>query len=457
MHTNYYSLDNEQGKIDIYTFRVSRQNQTPNLLENYLLRVNPDETIQQYLIGYPYVITQNGVIYDQENVTVQLIEDDVLAVNKCLPVIVGTTFFRICDTPCTHIGPDGPAEHTDPSVCSCYGTSNGSSCDPPTDCHNEAVNIIGCSGLGGGSGNGSSDTSDPSTPIGGGGSSENNDNNTTPVIPNEPDVLLSQAVLDFIDSLSQNKKDWLNSLTDCDGVAIGASTCNQELFDEIAFFLNTNTENGVVSDEAEAFFDFVYKVLQNDPDINFEELLNFLNDSLIEFSDMEPNENTPELNAYSEIDNFFNNLSNQTFENESSELIDQQNNIRRDIHRVEISDFPEVSIIATINVKVPDLDENGAPDSFEVLTVDTELDGISSFFSWEQLDENDTNDIEGPSVTFNVLAQSVKIEIRGKLTVGFNYFDNLLQVTRVGHIVIYYNSNTGTLNENLSYWIPIEN
>ncbi len=460
MHTQFYELESTQGMIDVYTFRVSRQNQIPNVFENYLMRVNPDETIEQYLIAYPFTFTDNGIQYDNDNISVQAIEDDGLIINKCLPVIVGTTFYTVCNTPCTHIGPDGPTEHTDPSVCSCYGTANGSSCNPPTDCHNEVVNILGCSGLGGG-GDGSSDTNDPTTTIGGGnnsGSDDTNNDNSTPVIANEPDVLLSQAVKDFKETLPQDQLDWLESLN-CEDLALADAntTCNQNLYDDIISFLNSNTENGQVTAEAQAFFDAAVQVLQNNPDADFNELFLFFSDDQVVITNIEATNNEPEINNYSDIDTFFNSLANEDFENQSSEIIDQQNNVRRDIHVVPISNFLEASIVATINVKVPDLDNDGNPDSFEVLRVDTQFDGVSSLFSWEQLDNTDVSNPEGPVVTFNDFAQSAKIEIRGKLTVGFNYFGNLLQVTRVGTLFIYYHTDTGLLNENLSYWWPVNN
>lgn len=101
-NVSFYQLEGSQGMIDIYTFQVYKDNSTPNVLYNFLLRVNPDGSALQALVSYPYQYQNNEILYDNTGTTVQLITGEDFFINKCAPQIIDTVTITFCETPCDH-------------------------------------------------------------------------------------------------------------------------------------------------------------------------------------------------------------------------------------------------------------------------------------------------------------------------------------------------------------------
>ena len=65
-----------------YTFKVQRENPNDNVLENYICKVFNNGEVQQFLISYPYIENENGIVYDTQNITMQPITDNSLIINS---------------------------------------------------------------------------------------------------------------------------------------------------------------------------------------------------------------------------------------------------------------------------------------------------------------------------------------------------------------------------------------
>ena len=172
-----FSIEEEHVQIIIgddytqYTFNVERENPTPNLLENYVCKIYTDGEVFQYLMGYPYSIGQNGISYQMQNSTIQVISDENIVVNTagrgfppgCVPEFLYEVITYECiNYPCTGDG------HTIHQSCDCDGIS----CNRAyTNCSWVTTAFYGgCGGDGGftppaGGGSTNPDTNTPTDPV----------------------------------------------------------------------------------------------------------------------------------------------------------------------------------------------------------------------------------------------------------------------------------------------------
>ncbi|WP_396175986.1 hypothetical protein, partial [Flavobacterium sp.] len=199
-----FSIEEEHVQIIIgddytqYTFNVERDNPTPNLLENYVCKIYTDGEVFQYLMGYPYTIGQNGISYQMQNSTIQVISDENILVTTAgrgfPPGCVPEFLYEVLTYECTNYscsGPGSSGEHQPGQGCLC-GTPSHENCTPPyTNCSWITTAVYG--GCGGG---GSSGGDGGFTPPAGGGSGGSG--TTTPVEP--------VVTVPFDDALSLNKE-----------------------------------------------------------------------------------------------------------------------------------------------------------------------------------------------------------------------------------------------------------
>lgn len=108
-----------------YTFKVQRENPNDNVLENYICKVFNNGEVQQFLISYPYIENENGIVYDTQNITMQPITDNSLIINSlnarigCVPEFVSVLKTYECENvPCSG---DGHQAGVD---CNCGVTAN---------------------------------------------------------------------------------------------------------------------------------------------------------------------------------------------------------------------------------------------------------------------------------------------------------------------------------------------
>ena len=262
-------LEKQFSAFTEYVFIVNRPENLSVRVENYVQRVYPNDSISQYLTEYPIVEQNDSVFLDFDNIKVTFIDEPSMVFAKvaggCEPELVQTEVCTII--PCTGTNGNGePVNHIFPGDCECTDSPNSCS-SPYLDCNTVLAVVDNCDG---GSSTTNPPETDPITPTTGGNATgiSNGDGNelNTGLTPNVGDKLLPKAVLDFIETLPQNQKDWLESLA-CNTIVItGNSSCNQQLHDNIVEFLSANIENAQVTTEAQAFFDAAVEELQNNPD-----------------------------------------------------------------------------------------------------------------------------------------------------------------------------------------------
>jgi hypothetical protein len=182
-----FSIEEEHVQIIIgddytqYTFNVERENPTPNLLENYVCKIYTDGEVFQYLMGYPYTIGQNGISYQMQNSTIQVISDENIVVNTagrgfppgCVPEFISeSSSYQCTSIPCSQAG-----HEYDDHTCECGKTVD---CTPASQsCGWVTVTVYGCGG-GGSSGSGPGGDGGFTPPA---GSGSGGTGTTTPVDP----------------------------------------------------------------------------------------------------------------------------------------------------------------------------------------------------------------------------------------------------------------------------------
>ena len=169
-----FSIDEEHVQVIVgddytqYTFNVERDNPTPNLLENYVCKIYTDGEVFQYLMGYPYTIGQNGITYQMQNSTIQVISDENIAVTTAgrgfPPGCVPEFLYEVLTYQCTNYSCGGAGHLYGDHNCECGKTVNCS----------EAYQICGWittaiyGGCGGGGSGGDSGDGGLTPPAGGG-------------------------------------------------------------------------------------------------------------------------------------------------------------------------------------------------------------------------------------------------------------------------------------------------
>jgi hypothetical protein len=196
-----FSIEEEHVQVIIgddytqYTFNVERDSPTPNLLENYVCKIYTDGEVFQYLMGYPYSIGQNGITYQMQNSTIQVINDENILVTTAgrgfPPGCVPEFLYEVLTYECTNYSCTGNLSHAPGEECPC-GSSISPDCNQPyTHCSWITTAVYG--GCGGG---GSTGGDGGLTPPAGGGSGGTG--TTTPVAP--------VVTVPFDDALGLNKE-----------------------------------------------------------------------------------------------------------------------------------------------------------------------------------------------------------------------------------------------------------
>jgi hypothetical protein len=160
-----------------YTFKVQRENPNDNVLENYICKVFNNGEVQQFLISYPYIENENGIVYDTQNITMQPITDNSLIINSlnarigCVPEFVSVFETYECENvPCSGGGSSGT--HNVGDDCECGVTVN---CIPAhTECNWVTTVVWGYNCPNGGIDGSTNDGSD--LPQGGNSSTDNTTN-----------------------------------------------------------------------------------------------------------------------------------------------------------------------------------------------------------------------------------------------------------------------------------------
>ena len=410
-----------------YTFEVYRDSTLTNTLENYVLKIYDDDSVEQFLVKYA---TNPDSTYSYTSI--ETINDPDLVVPKttaCTPELVDSYEQTDCTPIYCSIHPDG-------SNCTLNNPDEGGT-PISYDCITYTVYVYeencGSSTDGGSSGSTNPSNTGGDMPIGGGNQGDGGTGSTLP----------------------QDLYDWINGLNDCTSTSIGdTSTCNQELYDEIIQFLNEN----VIDDNnqrKEDFLRFVKNINLTNPDVDLHELVKFYDDEFVTFTDLPANNQHPTITNYDDVDIFFNSLTNEAFTLDFTEIIDDQNGKKKDVIKIPISNFPEATLVVTIIKETPDNDNDNICDSFEIVSIESELEGITSLFDWEQTTSPDSSDPNGPEVSFNDVAETAKIEFYGNFTTGLKIFGEMIRVTRIFKVYIYYDLVTGELKHNLCYWIKL--
>lgn len=165
-----------------FTFLVERENNNPNILENYVYTIFSNGGYTQMLISYPILHSNNGYNFDINNASVTYIQDDTLL-----------SFARDGISPCNNWTEEIIEWDSNAGECVEYNCTAGGNHAPGESCNGDPDQqpyivcsggwvVTGCISFGGGTGgSGDSDSS-------GGGSSgntdSNNDSNENNTIPN---------------------------------------------------------------------------------------------------------------------------------------------------------------------------------------------------------------------------------------------------------------------------------
>ena len=254
-----------------YTFEVYRDTSISGQLENYVLLIYHDNSVEQYLVKYNTNADNTFDFYD-----IQTISDPDLDITKssCTPELIEQQDFTTCTSyPC---GGDG---HIVGEECDC---------EISADCTRAYVECVDGTvyvfedPCGGQSTDGNPTTPDPSSPQEptssngpGIGTNDTNDpsNPSDETITIKPYTKVSQCTRDAINNLPQDQADWINSLDDCEPVALGeTSTCNRNLYEDIASFINSNSNDCEMSVEDELLLEEFKEIIETVPNAKIERL-----------------------------------------------------------------------------------------------------------------------------------------------------------------------------------------
>lgn len=199
-----FSIEEEHVQIIVgadytqYTFNVERENPTPNLVENYVCKIYNDGEVFQYLMGYPYSIVQNGIVYQGQNSTIQEINDESIVVNSARTSCVPEFISQSSSYDCTNYSCGGAGHEYGDHSCECGISSN---CTPAyQDCGWVTTIVYGCGG-GGSSGTGPGGDGGFGSPAGGGSTTPGT---TTPV---DPVVTVPFEPIEIDDDCNTSKED----------------------------------------------------------------------------------------------------------------------------------------------------------------------------------------------------------------------------------------------------------
>jgi len=302
-----------------YTFEVYRDSLLTNQLENYVLRIYEDESIDQYLVKYDL---QSDGSYGFNSI--QNINDPDLNIAKtfgCTPSLIDTYE----EESCVGIVCTVPGHETGGGDCEC--ATNNTECPIIYfECETTTVFVYDDNCEGGDDGN----TNGPDgPPIGGGQDSNDNTNDTNNNTYTKNFEILSECSKEAISNLPQNLQDWINGLDDCDPTSIGGTTsCNRDLYEDIAGFINSNTENCELTEEDEDFLNAVKDALEDDPDVEVD-----WEDKL--FIDPSFNNNQKAKCVYNKIKN----INGSVFKN----LLSNFDNSKNALLRLRIDNIPQNS------------------------------------------------------------------------------------------------------------------
>ncbi|MBC8753949.1 hypothetical protein H2O64_04655 [Kordia sp. YSTF-M3] len=182
------------------------------------------------------------------------------------------------------------------------------------------------------------------------------------------------------------------------------------------------------------------------------ELNDVLGEGNWEFDDNVPDD-APNFESPEELETFLASLVEGNFTLESSQMEPGNNSTRRDVHKMQVSSFPESSIRCEMRVKLPTID-NGLPE-MRVLSMNTALEGSTTLMDWTQTNTSETSDeANGPTVE-NYISGSVnkqRIIVTGKLEFGIKYRGRLLGSRKFLEITISYFTDNSTIDPIWSYW-----
>lgn len=203
-----------------YTFVVERENLSENILENYICKVYNDGQILQYLITYPVIENETETIYDGQNSTIHIIQDETIAVNIFgRGIRPGCTLELLSESwnyTCTNIACGGAGHDYGDDRCDCGITHD---CTPASqECGWVGTFTYGCSN-GNGNSNGNTNPGNNSGGSSGGGGSTNTTN--PPTNPNPNDDLITvplpgkdKVEIKLLNSFSIEQLNWWNNVAD---------------------------------------------------------------------------------------------------------------------------------------------------------------------------------------------------------------------------------------------------
>ena len=218
---------------------------------------------------------------------------------------------------------------------------------------------------------------------------------------------------------------------------------------------NSNDGNTLPDDTNDNHHDIVTSPITKDELQEITETLNnILGEGNWELSEEdEESENAPSFESREELETFFEGLVSNNFEFESSEDSDIQGTTQRDRHKMEFSSFPSCSLIASVKRKTFPEGTLAVMEASDILNVRTILQGNTTYYKWEQLDDEDiSNENNSPVIEIDNQINSLRIKVDGTIQVGFRFFGEYFTTVRGVTIVITYNLVTGLLKPEYSIW-----
>lgn len=173
---------------------------------------------------------------------------------------------------------------------------------------------------------------------------------------------------------------------------------------------------------------------------NFEFDCNTNPEDLVYFSNVE------------EANNFLEDITDNSFSNQVT-TISEAGSIRRDYHSIQISSFPEAYVVTSAKIMVPE--PNNPLECLQVISVNSNIDGNTTFFDWEQLDDPDPNNSSGIVVEIEESYDIIYIYIRGELSVGLNIDGYPVKAKKIKEIRLVYTYSTSEFMPGWSYMYSV--
>lgn len=161
-------------------------------------------------------------------------------------------------------------------------------------------------------------------------------------------------------------------------------------------------------------------------------------------------DDAPNFESIEELQDYLESLLETEVTSDSSEIVLNQENTRRDIHSLHFSNFPSAKIVIEVKLTPPVQGNHLTIGDFK--NIRTTLHGNNTYFDWDQLDSEDPTDSNGPQMNISSSSPGIIAQVHGAMNIGFKFKGNPFKGRDLLTVYIYYNAETAQMNHHYTHW-----